>query len=212
MNTNGWRWGATLSHHPLNDFCTCCWVRAEGGRKVDSPWSLAWSPRAKPWGRLSCHPAYGYQTSQEEIRDQFHEVYMLRRLSGPLPFWPKWMEEASRDILSSLRSHLWKRRGIQRLEEELWGATVPILQPSHQTKAHPQTQGRDYLHDKALQVAREGHQWLLEAAHVLELNIESWVGEPTEPNASAPTAADTPGVDSKKGVPGPQTPIGWGGM
>ena len=31
----------------------------------------------------------GYQTSQGEIRDLFHEVYMLRRLPSLLPFRPK---------------------------------------------------------------------------------------------------------------------------
>ena len=92
------------------------------------------------------------------------------------------MGEATRDILSSLRSHLQERRGIQRVEEELWGATVPILQPSHQTKPHSQTQGRDDLHYKALQEAMEGHQWALEATHILELNIErlSWGADRTK--------------------------------
>ena len=31
----------------------------------------------------------GYQTSQEEIRDLFHKVYMLKRLPSPPPFGPK---------------------------------------------------------------------------------------------------------------------------
>ena len=92
------------------------------------------------------------------------------------------MEEATRDILSSLRSHLQERRGIHRLEEDLWGADVPILQPSCQTEPHHQTQGRDGLPDKALQEAREVHQWALEAAHILELNIErlSWEANRTK--------------------------------
>ena len=47
-----------------------------------------------------------------------------------------------------------------------------ILQPSCQTKHYPQTQGRDDLPDKALQEAREVHQWALEAAQILELSIE----------------------------------------
>ena len=49
---------------------------------------------------------------------------------------------------------------------------MPIPQPSCHTECHPLTQGRDDLLDKALQEAREAHQWALEAAHILELNIE----------------------------------------
>ena len=48
----------------------------------------------------------GYQTSQKEIQDIYHEVYLIRRLPGPLPCRPQWREEAIQNILSSLRSHL----------------------------------------------------------------------------------------------------------
>ena len=91
------------------------------------------------------------------------------------------MEEDTRDILSSLRSHLQERRGIYG-KEDLQGTTAPILQPGHQTKPHPQTQGRDDLPDKALQEAREVHQQALEAPHILELNIErlSWEADRTK--------------------------------
>ena len=65
-----------------------------------------------------------------------------------------------------------ERRGIHRPEEDLQGADVPIPQPSCQTEPHPQTQGRDDLPDKALQEAREAHQWVLEATHISELNIK----------------------------------------
>ena len=124
----------------------------------------------------------GYQTSWGEFRDLFNKVYMLRRLPSPLPFGPEWMEEATGDILSSLRDHIWERRGIHRLEEDLWGATVPIPQHSCQTKPHPWTRGRDDLPDKALQEAREVHQRALDATHVLELNIErlSWEANRTK--------------------------------
>ena len=52
------------------------------------------------------------------------------------------------------------------------GAGAAILQPSHQTKPHSQTRGRDNLHTKALQEARAAHQWTLDAVHVLEMNIK----------------------------------------
>ena len=89
---------------------------------------------------------------------------------------------------------------------------MPILQPSCQTEPHPQIQRWDDLPDKVLQEAREVHQQALEVAHILELNIERLSLEATEPNAGTPTAAATLGVDSKRGMPSPQSPIGQGGM
>ena len=53
----------------------------------------------------------GYQTSREEIGELFHQVCMLQRLPGPPPCGPKWVQEVTRDILSSLKDHLWWRRG-----------------------------------------------------------------------------------------------------
>ena len=87
------------------------------------------------------------------------------------------MEEATRDILSSPRGCLQERRGIHRPEEDLQGATVPIPQSSC-----PWIQERDDLPDKALQESREVHQWVLEATHILELNIErlSWEANRTK--------------------------------
>ena len=52
------------------------------------------------------------------------------------------------------------------------GAATAIPQPSHQTEPHSQTRGRDNLHTKALQEAREVHQQALDVVHLLERNIE----------------------------------------
>ena len=59
----------------------------------------------------------GYQTSQEEIWNLFYEVYMLKRLPTPPPCRPEWMEKTTRDILSSLRSHLQRRGGTTEVEK-----------------------------------------------------------------------------------------------
>ena len=48
----------------------------------------------------------GYRTSHDEIRNLFHEVYLLRRPSGLPPYRPEWMRKVTNDILYSLRSHL----------------------------------------------------------------------------------------------------------
>ena len=71
----------------------------------------------------------GYQTSQKETQDLYHEVYLLKRLPSTAPCRPSCQMES------------WS-----------WG--------------------RDYQCDEALQEAREAHWWALEAAHMLELNID----------------------------------------
>ena len=67
--------------------------------------------------------------------------------------------------------------GFCQARRGLGGATVSILQPSHQTECHCQTWVRNEdPHDQALNEAREVHRRALEAAHLLEQNIEglSW--------------------------------------
>ena len=59
-------------------------------------------PRLNPGADVPAIQLVGYQTSQE-IQDLYHEVYLLKRLPVPLPCRPKWMEEAIKDIPSSLR-------------------------------------------------------------------------------------------------------------
>ena len=60
------------------------------------------------------------------------------------------------------------------LEEDQWGAAVATTQPSCQTGPHSQTQGRDCSCNEALWEAKEAHQQALEAACILESNIERW--------------------------------------
>ena len=55
------------------------------------------------------------------------------------------------------------------------GAAAATTWPSCQTGPHSQrsqTGGRDCSHDEALWEGKEAHQWVLEAACMLELNIE----------------------------------------
>ena len=87
------------------------------------------------------------------------------------------MEALDWEICASLEEQTWQRWGTARLEEDLRGATAPILQPSQQTEFHCQTWGRNEgPHDQALKEAREAQWRALEGAHLLEQNIErlSW--------------------------------------
>ena len=128
-------------------------------------------PRLDPEVDIPAVQLVGFQTSQRENWDLYHEVYLLRRLPSLPPCGPNQIEEAIQDILSSLRSHSQRCEGTAMLMEGQRGATATAPWPSHQTRSHSQSQGRDYPHDEALWEAREAHQLALEAAHVLELNI-----------------------------------------
>ena len=95
---------------------------------------------------------------------------------GLLPCRPDRMEEVIKDILSSPRSHWW-RQGYCHIGEGPKGAAPATPWPSCQTRSHSQSQVRDYPHDKALQKAREAHWQALEAACMLELNIDRLIQE-----------------------------------
>ena len=62
------------------------------------------------------------------------------------------------------------------MEEGQRGATAGAPQPSCQIRSCSWSQVRDHPHDKALQETKKAHWQLLDAAHMLELNIDrlSW--------------------------------------
>ena len=168
-------WEVGGLHHPI--ILQGMFVYAAKSGQKEAERLIHWShwhglPRLDPEADVLPVQLVGHQTSKEEIQDLFHKVYMLKRLPGLPPCGLKWMEKATRDILSSLRNHLWRRGGTVKLEEDQRGAATAYPWPSHQTEPHSQIWGRDHLHDKALQEAREVHWQLLEVAHMLELNIE----------------------------------------
>ena len=129
------------------------WKEAERlmchGRQHGLPW-------LDPEGDVPAIQLVGYWTSRE-IRGLFHEVHMLKRLPGPLPCGSEWMEKATRDIPSSLGSHLQRRGGTTKLEEDQQGLLWPFCGPAITPNPVLRPKGRDDLHDKALQESREVH-------------------------------------------------------
>ena len=53
----------------------------------------------------------GPQTSKEEFRDLYYQVYKLRRIPGFPPWGPEWMEKLPAQIVSSLTDGLGKKGG-----------------------------------------------------------------------------------------------------
>ena len=105
----------------------------------------------------------GYQTFHKEIRDLYHSVYLLRRSPGPLPCRPQQRKEAIRDILFSLRNCLHRQVYPTAAKEDTQEAV---------TRSQSRLRRREDPHDEALQEARVAHQRALEAAQVLESDIE----------------------------------------
>ena len=129
-------------------------------------------PRLDPEADNPTIKLVGYQTSHKEIRDLYHNVYLLRRSPGPLPCRPQQREEAIQDILSPLRSclHQWGCTAMP--EEDLQGAAGANPLPVCQWESQFRSRKREDPHDEAHWESREAQQWALEATHVLECNIE----------------------------------------
>ena len=123
--------GATLPHHPAQYVSTCCQGGAERGERF-----ICWGqweslPRPDPKESLSTIWMVGYQTSQKEIWDLYHEVYLLRSSPSLPPCRPQLREEAIQDILSSLMSQL-QRLGCHLAERRsIWCSChhLPAIQP-----------------------------------------------------------------------------------
>ena len=120
-------------------------------------------PRPDSEADQSAIKLVGYQTSHKEIRDLYHSVYLLRRSPGPLPCGPQQRREPIWDILSSLRNHLHQWVYPIATEEDTQGAV-------NESQSRPR--GRGDPHEEALWEAKAAHQRVLEAAQVLESNIE----------------------------------------
>ena len=164
--------GASSIHHPPQYVPACHWARAEGGREVHLLRPLAEPAKAGPRGKCTYHTTFGYWTSNKEIRDLYHNIYLLRWSPGPPPCRPQQREEAIEDMLSSLRRCLHRWSSTAMLEEDQWGAAAAIPLLFHQWESQSRSRRREDPHDEALWEARETHQWALKAAHMLEHNIE----------------------------------------
>ena len=79
-------------------------------------------PRLDPKAGVSAIQLVGPQTSKEEFRALYYEVYKLRRLPGSPPWELEWMEELATKIISSLKDHL----GLKG-DEPLWRMEEPGL-------------------------------------------------------------------------------------
>ena len=129
-------------------------------------------PRLDPEVDVPTIKHVGYCTSCQEIRDLYHSVYLLRRSPGPPSCGPQWREEVIWDILSSLRDHLHRQGYTATPKEEAQGVAAAAPLSAHQWEFQSRSRRREDPDREALQGARKAHQLVLEAAHMLECDIE----------------------------------------
>ena len=106
------RWDMEGPHHPIILHSMFLHAAREGWKEAErficrGSWQRL--PRPDPEESLSAIWLVGYWTSQKEIWDLYHEVYLQRRSPGPPPCRPWLREETIQDILSSLMSQLWRQ-------------------------------------------------------------------------------------------------------
>ena len=73
-----------------------------------------------------------FRTTREEVQGIYNEVYQQKRLPGPLPYRPEWMEALDWEICTSFEEQMWQRQGTAGPEEdwEYFAAQPPDQIPS----------------------------------------------------------------------------------
>ena len=117
---------------------------------------------------ISAVQAVGPQTSREEIRDLYYQVYKLQRLPGSPLCGLEWTEELVRDVVSSLKDCL-RQKGGQPSRGLGESKAADAWPPWSKT---PRRRRRDTSAERDLSEAREAHQRALAATATLEERIE----------------------------------------
>ena len=125
-------------------------------------------PHADPQAEISAVQAVGPQTSREEMRDSYYQVYKLKRLPGSSPCRPEQMEELTANVVPSLKDHLRWKEGQPPGDSEKPG--LADVQPSRSKT--PRRRRRGTSAERDLTKAREAH-WRAPATMVtVEETIE----------------------------------------
>ena len=163
-------WEVGNPHHPiiLHEMFQ---YTAEQGQKVE--WMICRGhqhglPKLDPKADISAIQLVGPETSKEEFRALYYEVYKLKRLPRS-PLWElEWMEELATEIVSSLKDCL---GGKEVNHYGGWQNPGPsdIQPPRSKT---PRRGRRDASAERGLPEAREAHQRALATVAILEEEIE----------------------------------------
>ena len=133
---------------------------------IDLPRSLTWPPTSGSAGRCLHCPTVGPQTSREEIRNLYYQVYKLWRLPGSPLCGPEQAKELARNVVSSLKNCLRWRGGepLRVLGEYKPAGAWPSCSKTPRRRRRDTSAKRDFTE------AREAH-WRALAA-ILEERIK----------------------------------------
>ena len=160
-------WEPDGLHHPM--ILQEMFLQADHLGRREAEQMICWGrqhgiPHLDPQVDISAVWSVGPQTSREETRDPYHQVYKLRRLPRSLPSRLEWAGELTRDVVSSLNNCLGQKedelpRG--RGESEL--ADTCLMQ-----NKTPQRGRQGTLAKNELTEAREAHWRALATTFALE--------------------------------------------
>ena len=166
----GWEVGSP--HCPIILHKMFLYTAEQGWKEVE--WMVCWGcqqglPKLDPQADVSAIWLVGPQTSKDEFRALYYEVYKIRRLQGSPPWGLEWMEELATEIVSSLKDCLgWKG------SKPLWGIEEPGLADVQSPRSKTPRRGRrDASAKRDLTKAREAHQRALATTAALEEKIET---------------------------------------
>ena len=172
-NTQVGHWGASLPHHPAQYVPICCQGGMERSREVHPPRPLAKPTQAGSQRKLVCCTAGGLLDLPERNPGPVSWGISAKEVTRP----------AAMQASAERGSYSWHLvladepvvevgGGAALQDEDQCGVTATTYQPFSQPEAQSRSCERKSWHDEALQEAREAHQWVLEAAHRLELDIK----------------------------------------
>ena len=139
----------------------------------EAEWMICWGcwhglPKLDPQVDISAIQLVEPQTSKEEFRDLYYQVYNLRRLPGSPPWGLEWIGKMATEIVSSLKDCLGQKEG-----KPLWGLEEPGLADMQPPRSKTPRRGRRETSAKRdLAEAREAHQRALATTATLEEKIE----------------------------------------
>ena len=172
MNTPDGILRASPPHHPPQYVPACHQAGAEGSREVHLPRLMAEPAKAGLWDGHTHQTTCGVPNLLEGDPGPLPWSIFTKKVTWPTALWAPTEGRGNPRHPVLPEELLVETGGTTMLEEDQWGAATatswPICQPESQSRSWK----RDEPHDEVLWKAREAHQWVLEATHRLELNIE----------------------------------------
>ena len=100
-----------LPCHPSQNVPACLRARVERGETYDLPRCQHGLLKLDPKADISAIQLVGPQTSREDFKSLYYEVYKLWRLPGSPPGEPEWIEELIVEVVSSQEDCLEQKGG-----------------------------------------------------------------------------------------------------